>query len=273
MFNVFIPNFTYPTAYMQAFGVLYSIRRHSLTVSRESSNLEIYNIIRKHFPNADLSNLARELNEAAGHFGLAWSKAIWKFTNGYKGQPILHMTYEAPTAHKPFTIDIERSIYKKPHGIVAAHDIFGIPEELQGNDFSRFINGILYRFYKSNGFKFITVEAGLDVGGYVWALAGFAATRKSDLDKIIKEAYKKQSLGKKISLSTIQTLEAEVLAHYSPPTSRPFPIYEWVLYPNIEEIKEILIGTSWHGELNFDDNVQTYTFEKYVNKYQHLNPQ
>lgn len=241
-----------------------------MSVSRNQSNLYIYNNVTRVLPNADFGRLAHDLDQAAKLFGLKWSKASWVFTNGSGDQPILHIAYEAQTIYG--SIDIERSFYFRTPDLIAEHDILGIPELLQGNDFSRFINGILYRFYKQNNFKVIITEAGLDVGGYVWARTGFAATRRADLDKIVADAYLNVGLSPKITLSTVEYIEEDVEYHYSVFKDAPFPIYEWLAHPDKAGIEEILKGSKWHGELYFADSVQTAIFERYVHKYKHLNP-
>jgi hypothetical protein len=257
--------------YLLMQDIIQSIRAEAVTVDRNGIPEQYLNgVLSSWFPDADFGRLGYELAQSAEMFGLSWSKAAWSITNGGE-RPILSIAYTAWTVHG--TIELERRILRDKQSVIACHDIFGIPDLLQNNDFSRIINRVLYKFYQRIGLDSIKMRAGLDAGGYVWAIAGFAATKRVELDKIIEDAHEKRLEPTSIiSEDTLEFLEEDIETHFSSPDPGPFPIYQWILLPNRAEIKEILIGSTWHGELNFDDNVQIDTFEKYVNKNEYLLP-
>jgi len=257
--------------YHESIAFAKAIETHSVIISGELGYLDIYKSIPQVLPDADLGLLAEKLTKAAQLFGLEWTKATWSFTSGSGDRPILYMAYQALTFHGD--IDMERSIYYRDAMLIAEHDGLGIPRMLQGNDFSRMLNSILYNFYLSNNFKKILTKAGLDVGGYVWASAGFAATREGDVKKIIKDAYDNLHTFKSASRSLIEELEEDANEHYdSLDAHNPYPIYQWLTFDSREALEEVLKGSKWRGELNLEDSVQTFIFEKYVYKYKDLIP-
>ena len=53
------------------------------------------------------------------------------------------------------------------------HGLLWLDEPLQGKGFATRLNEAMFRQYKVSGFTYVTVHAGLDKGGYVWAARRF----------------------------------------------------------------------------------------------------
>lgn len=149
--------------------------------------------------------------------------------------------------------NIVRSLEKTDAGIMAHHLMFTLPEEVQGNGISKEITRLLYAEYKKTGVTRIELDANKQIGGYCWAKFGFYAQDKEaakyvlisreqhphfqDARDIIEDFYK----GKK--------------------ESAPFPMK---LISDTPWGKDFLMGTSWHGVLDFKNPAQVEIFEKYL---------
>lgn len=245
-------------------STLSAVRDCSVEIKDNITDQEIVKVITGHFSQAKLEVLALQLQQAALLFGFAWQSASWEFSNAAIGKPLIIMRYEAETAHG--NILLERLILFDGNKMIAKHSYFEIPEPLQENGFSRFINRILYKFYKTTGVRGIKLYASLDIGGYVWAVAGFAAISEAQVQKIINTAWARTGPQSSIVPATLILLDNHLHMHFALGQGKPYPIYHWIVLAGKAQAKEILLDSNWHGELNFDDNVQMASFGNYINK-------
>jgi hypothetical protein len=151
-------------------------------------------------------------------------------------------------------IQIQRTI--DPVTGVAQHDVFELPNDLQGKGFAKQFMRNSLDFYDHLGLKKMEVGANIDVGGYAWARYGFVPTKKSwnelrngpyaGLRRNTKRVY-----GENVP-ANVKTL----LASEDPKTIRKIAA--------LPEGKELLKGTSWHGEFDLNDKAAYKVLRMYV---------
>lgn len=102
----------------------------------------------------------------------------------------------------------------------------------------------------------ILVHAALSGGGYTWAKYGFRAVNKGEMRLILFRA--KSSL----SVKEFAICEKIYNGYYNKyPTGKSFPINLWGA---LDFMKPLLMGSSWHGELNLKKNRDLNKFKEYV---------
>ncbi len=110
--------------------------------------------------------------------------------------------------------------------------------------------------YVNMNTKKIIVHSGLSGGGYVWAKYGFVATDKKEVNQILLKA--------KLGLTKSQyEISKRIYDNYylKAPKGKRFPIIKWAY---LDFMKSILMGESWHGELDLKNKEQLLNFTDYV---------
>ncbi|QIL78456.1 hypothetical protein [Hymenobacter sp. HDW8] len=215
----------------------------------------------------DFVNLAKELKDVPTVYSFEWHKSLWSSHYSVQNNSILNFSYEATAYGKP--ILLERDILVEQRKLIVNHVCLAMPKELQGRGISRKLNTILYNQYKLSGIKAIRLKAGLTDGGYVWAIAGFHATKREEVEIILQSARKKAdenaALGRTSSLThaLCDDLQELVSFHYSITPEAYFPMHT---FSDMECGEEILKGTQWSGELDLAYKPQTHIFDQYLNK-------
>jgi hypothetical protein len=138
------------------------------------------------------------------------------------------------------------------------HDLFVIPEKLQGKGLSKRVFRLLYEQYKNAGVQTVDVFANINVGGYTWAKYGFTAERReyNNLSGLAKDRLKSKSINVKEYNDFAQWLNAY--------KDKEIPLYE-VAYGK-EYGKKMLLGSNWEGYINFADAKTKKIFEDYIAK-------
>jgi hypothetical protein len=114
-----------------------------------------------------------------------------------------------------------------------------------------------FELYELMQVQHIEVNAGLEDGGYVWARAGFKATRRKDVDKILALA--------KLNLTPdrLRVIQAYYDDHYNNFPDQPFPLENWT---RLSYMKPVLKGSSWHGEIDLTNESEMTNFKNYVSR-------
>jgi hypothetical protein len=228
------------------------------------SDSDIIQHLNKHFSTCNLPELAFALEEVTAFFEHDWDVAFWELSDGSDQGTLLTLYYLSQTVHG--NVRLVRRFTQEDTRLVAYHDLLDLPEKLQDGGTSRAINkAMYYNAYKQLGIKKIKVHAALQAGGYVWAKAGFSAVNKYEVLGILHRAVKRISDGDMTILTyeLIDELEQQVERFYASSKGN-FPLYIWA--QRSEFAKDLLLGTNWHGELNFDEPVPVGIFELYINK-------
>ncbi|UOR07426.1 hypothetical protein MUN82_10075 [Hymenobacter aerilatus] len=227
-----------------------------ITGTRNASDESIIQNVQAFLPDSDFEKLALDLNDAARTFGFEWQTIKWEFSDGYINGDLLTMEYEAIFNNREKLI-LERRLSNRDGQLVAHHDYLCLPGALQNMNLSRVINGALYKQYKILQVRTIETCASLEVGGYVWAKAGFSAVDQEELDDMLTRASRLNLQPE----SVIKALQRQVGRHFTQSPGQPFPIWQWGSVP---ALKGLLIGSIWHGELNLYNQQQVVRFEEYL---------
>ena len=134
------------------------------------------------------------------------------------------------------------------------HDLFAIPESMQGKGFSKKTFQLLYKEYQRMGVDYITVFANIDVGGYCWAKYGFKA----------KNHFNAVSCFERLSDDLLEKALNFIDDYYKTnnlPHSAPFPMKLLAQQP---WGKDALLNSSWSGILDLSDSAEREFFEKYM---------
>lgn len=235
--------------------VLNSIRALGVQM-QGGSDKEIVQCIQSFMPEGDFLQLAISLDSVSKKFGFSWEQAEWHISDGRHNGVLLNLEYKTVFGKKEELL-LQRRINNQDGHLIAHHDWLGLPVILQRKNISRIINGALYILYRAVEVRTIETYAGLDVGGYAWAKAGFAAVDRDEIEDVLNRA-------KRLSLqppAVIDALSRQVDRHYAQNPNQPFPIWEW---GSTISLKEMLMGSLWHGELNLYNQQQVARFEEYL---------
>ena len=147
-------------------------------------------------------------------------------------------------------IDIRRAFGRMADkSALCMHVHFEIPKSMQGKGFSKQAFRLMYGHYKRYGVSNLFVCANIDVGGYTWAKYGFqtSVTRVEQLcsgnDDILQLlAEHKQKEG----------------------WNSDFPMNRLIEKFGKDRMQNILLGKSWQGCLDLNDETQRQYFEHYI---------
>lgn len=87
------------------------------------------------------------------------------------GDNTVKMTIVAPNGQSVGRV--ERTFTNTNDGLIVHHDLMEIDPDFRGRGFSTAFSKYSEEAYRAGGVNRITIEAGLDDGGYVWAKAGY----------------------------------------------------------------------------------------------------
>ncbi|QKG55894.1 hypothetical protein GKZ68_04100 [Hymenobacter sp. BRD128] len=153
---------------------------------------------------------------------------------------------------------LERTLLLRDGVRTAIHDIFTLPERLQGQGKAKVILLAFYKQYVSASIQRIEVLAGKFIGGYAWALYGFEATEPTTVVEIIE-------LGRAHPDITLaqSSLHLKIFADFyaQNPPDAPFPMRDLATSPGG---KSLLRGRSWNGVLDLQNSLKRELFETYL---------
>ena len=138
-------------------------------------------------------------------------------------------------------------------GVLVAHSIFDIPEELQGKGISKKIMRACFEEYEHMGVTRVNVCANLTVGGLTWAKYGFYGDHAQ-----IKELIERRFHGGMITADERADALA-VIGQYG----EEIPMQK-LGYKTYGE--RLLKGEMWDGHINLTDEVQM----NYLHEYLHM---
>ena len=134
---------------------------------------------------------------------------------------------------------------------VVTHNLFEIPEELQGKGLSKKLFAAMFEQYENAGIKRVYIHANMTVGGICWGKYGFMA-EKSSIINVIEDRFAKKSITEaeyKIAKGYVERFEEYV------------PMQD-LAYSDFGE--RLLKGSSWHGIIDLDNAAQVEYLHNYL---------
>ncbi|MGY2132716.1 hypothetical protein ACW9KT_10835 [Hymenobacter sp. HD11105] len=258
----------------------YNLLAHSMLSTHVLEHIKSYSVIincysevrfidtmNEFLGNMEFDTLAHELSLAPAPYDFKWKEVEWLsyYSDGFA--VLIQLRYEADTAWGP--ICLMRDIVLIDGSLIANHISLTIPDDLQGKGISKAINRILYKQYRLGGVKIIRLNATLTAGGYVWALAGFCATDRKEVQTILDCARKKAEQNIANGSDSIlipalcDLLQKRIDFHYAITPDKHLPMG---IFSSLDCGEEILKGTEWSGEIDLADLSQYSIFEEHLNK-------
>jgi SPP1 gp7 family putative phage head morphogenesis protein len=198
----------------------------------------------------DIAELDSELMALQEKYGFKWTKKSIEDTAFRKGMDIVY-TGE----YNGSDIKLIRSFYKRDGVSFVEHELFKLPQELQGKGMSKDVLASYYKQYKNAKINFVSTHANIDVGGYAWGKYGFEVARDQAND-ILK------TFNNTVSFKQDAKDAMNLFFKYNP-TRTTFPMNIWA---NETYGKNMLLGSDWSGQLNLLDKDQLQVFESYLFK-------
>jgi hypothetical protein len=150
---------------------------------------------------------------------------------------------------------IREFFYEDGH-IQVAHALFILPPASRNKGIAKIVFQSSLQQYVNLNVDRIHVYAALETGGYIWAKHGFTARFRQEMNVIISNA--------KIHLNEtqFQFVQRIYLNYYNVnPEGCDFPIIKWAGMPYM---KEVLLGSKWHGSIDLHNTQQFGNFISYV---------
>lgn len=148
----------------------------------------------------------------------------------------------------------EFSHYK---GLIDVEHLFLLlPKAYRNNGLIKPIFQTSIQEYINMNVSTISLRASLDIGGYVWARIGFVATVKSEVENILLKA--------ETNLKDHQFKIAKRIFDFyyeKYPNGKAFPMDLWA---GLEFMKNVLIGSTWSGEIDIKNKSQLDKLIKYA---------
>lgn len=175
-----------------------------------------------------------------------YRKALSKYPNGG-----VIMTYEGMTkAGDGF--DLVRNFIEVDGNRVVEHQVFSLPEEMQGKGLSKKIFRELFSQYEAMGIDEVWVRANMSVGGYTWGKYGFS-TDKMTARNIVEEAFD--------NLDIDEDAFNELMGYIEDYTGDRFPMN---LIAEKPYGKDVLLGQHWDGYFSLKDKNQMGVLKEYI---------
>lgn len=144
----------------------------------------------------------------------------------------------------------------KSGSVEVIHNLFTLPECLQGKGIARRVTKALFDEYKDAGISKVRIMANIEYGSYCWAKYGFLAESKKEIENITKIALEIKDISKAeydSAISIINTFKGD----------KGFPVRE-LAYEDYG--KRLLVGLDkgWDGYVDMKDKKNINYLYKYI---------
>jgi hypothetical protein len=228
---------------------------HDYNVAFDNSLGEVSKYFISNFSGFDFLELTQNIADFANSHGLQFDF----IAAGVKNQTF-RMEWVARD-NSVYDFLLERTLLVREGVKVAIHDLFTLPERLQGQGYAKVILQNFYKQYTTSGIQQIEVFAGKFIGGYAWALYGFEAVNPLRVSEIIEIGRAHPDITYEQSMLHFKIF---VDFYEKNPTHIPFPMRELATSPGG---KALLKGTNWNGVLDLQDELKRELFETYLGLY------
>lgn len=136
---------------------------------------------------------------------------------------------------------------------VVEHELFRLPESMQGKGISKRVFRDLFTQYETCGIEKVYIHANIDVGGYCWAKYGCTA-KSSSVKSVVQEALADGKITLEESKDALSFLEKFGEDGRIPMQGLANKVYG----------KRMLMGSDWDGIIDLSDAVQMDYLYKYI---------
>lgn len=212
-------------------------------------------LLNQHFPNIEIRDFYESIDTLLSPLA-GKSIPVYRIIM-INGQPKLEIElYSKDYSDKVAGLAFSRIFFKDQADLIVDHHFFRIPEIHRGKGIAKKVIKLCLQQYINMGVKRIELHAALTDGGYAWTKYHFTIPDKKEVDLILTTA--------RLSLSNEDF--AVVKRFYDnyyqkQPDGKAFPIVKW---GEFEPMKDVLRGSSWHGEIDFNNQEQITNFIEYV---------
>lgn len=215
--------------------------------------MDFVNFINDNLPNFDILSLLRTVET---NFSGTSNTTIHKTIEVSKAPNTLKINFENEFKNEDDALLFVREFLIDTSGIQINHLYCVLPKEQRGKGLIKPVfQESLQQYINMNAGK-ICVHAGLSGGGYTWAKHGFVAVDKNETEAILERSKKTLPSNEFAAVKRIFD------KYYSDnPNGKSFPIDLWATMPFM---KQVLLGSDWHGELDLKNEEQILNFTDYV---------
>jgi len=226
-------------AHVKSIG--FSIENHTAT--------QPHDFLNTHFANFDIAGFLSEINELLIPLCTSGINKSVELENPPPGLWLIFFT------EKEDVVFVRRFFYENDI-LCVSHEYFVLPLRSRGQGLARRIFRPSLQQYVNIGVGKIIVYAALETGGYTWARNGFTADKRAEMEVILANAKNQLSDFQYNSVLRIYN------NYYSAqPDGKAFQIIKWA---EMRFMKNVLLGSVWHGTMDLSDSEQFSNFINYV---------
>ncbi len=220
-----------------------------------SPEADVVKYISTHYSGFNLAELLFDLERVAERWGFDWSRILINLTLAQN----LRIEHLHDQESKEESLTMTRALLdpmKQARRCLYHRELF-IPAKWQGQGLAGKLLGPYYRQCQRAQVHCLKVQASASAGGYAWARYGFAATQLADVRGILEGAE-----ARGVPASAVAMLRTDLQTFYAlHPLDTPFSMRPWAELPFA---RQLLAGTTWHGELDLSNPRQIFFFESYL---------
>lgn len=196
----------------------------------------------------NLQKFDTTMEEIGDRYKLYWSgKTIRIYDNNNVSMRYKGRSYNADIND----VELSRFFYKDGEQYIVTHELFELPEKLQGKGISKEIFRALFKQYENMGIDEVRVSADMSVGGYTWARYGFCA-KTSEIKDLVKRQFEASKITKEeYGIVTEKLKEYGDIIPMNDLTALSFG-------------KKMLLGTHWNGFLRQNDVERLKYLHNYI---------
>jgi GNAT superfamily N-acetyltransferase len=222
-------------------------------IIKVEKGIDVETFLVKHFPGFSPVAVSDQANQLLAPMTSKPIERQWQLSDP---QPRISFFFASQDAFNERTgVCLSRTFRWTAEGVNVYHDYFTIPEQYRHQGIGRMVLKTWFELYERMKVQHIHLQATLEDGGYVWARAGFKATRRKDVDKIL--ALAKLKLGPEL----FRVIKAYYDDHYNNFPEQPFALENWA---RLSYMKPVLKNCSWYGQIDLTNYSEMTNFKNYV---------
>ena len=215
-------------------------------------------VINEHFKGFDIKTLVKDLERLLKPYA---KEPISREIEVMDVPPTLRIEYKSENyLDEKEGLYVSRTFRFEKDGLVVYHEMQQLPDLSRKQGMGKKIMSAFLEQYEKMEVKRIDLYAALSDGGAVWARFGFKAIKKSEMERILRQAERDLAGKDKILKVVTDTFNSY---YEKEPDGNAFPIQNWVAIPGMEAILK-KVDSHWHGRMDLTNSKDLDSFKKYV---------